>query len=140
MTVVIVRWEGSISAENSICGKCQARRPSGLICMDVDRSHPNPKLSGVRSALIHRTHGITATRDGTTASRRLPSAPSFEVAETCRGDSITRQCTLVGDSLNDEQRSDHLSNPSSYQPTCPKIGVTGKHEPESRRGWGRRCP
>ena len=65
--------------------------------MDIDHSNPNPKLSGVRSKLIHRTRGVT------TASRELPSDPSFEVAEACGGDSITRQCTLVGHSLNYEQ-------------------------------------
>ena len=65
--------------------------------MDIDRSNPNPKLSGVRPKLIHRTRGVT------TASRQLRSDPSFEVAETCGGDSITHQCTLVGNSLNYEQ-------------------------------------
>ena len=108
--------------------------------MDIDRSHPNPKLSGVRSTLIHRTHGGTTTGEGTIAGRQLPSALSFEVAETSGGDSITRQCSLVGDSLNDEQRSDHLSNPLSYQPTRLKIKGVEKSGPESRRGWGRRCP
>ena len=107
--------------------------------MDIDPS-PSPKLSGdVRSTFIQRTHGVPATEDGTTASRQLSSAPSFEVTETRGGYSVTRQCALIGDPLNDEQRSDYLSDPPSHQPTCPNIGVTGKHEPESRRGWERRC-
>ena len=39
-----------------------------------------------------------------------------------RGDSVARQRSLVDNSLNDEQRSDDLPNPSSHQTACPNIG------------------
>ena len=91
----------------------------------------NPKLAGVHFVLAYRAHGVL-TRKGITSGRQLPSAPSFEITEMSGGDSVTRQCTLIGNSLDDEQRCDDLSNPSSYQPTCPtQIGIVRKHEPES---------
>ena len=91
--------------------------------MDIDRS-PSPKLSGVRSTFIQRIYGVPATEDGTTTSRQLSSAPSFEVTETRGGYSVTRQCALIGDPLNDEQRSDYLSDPPSHQP----VRISGSRE------------
>ena len=73
----------------------------------------NPKLAGVHFVLAYRAHGVL-TRKGITSGRQLPSAPSFEITEMSGGDSVTRQCTLIGNSLDDEQRCDDLSNPSSY--------------------------
>ena len=61
---------------------------------------------------IHGIHGIP-TRKGTAITRQLPSAPSFELGGTPGDDGVARQRALVGDSLNDEQRGDGLSNPAS---------------------------
>ena len=52
-----------------------------------------------------------------------------------RGDSVALQCTLVGNSLNDEQWADGLSNQIRHHITYPKIGIAGKHEPESEKGF-----
>ena len=47
---------------------------------------------------------------GVATTCRLPSAPFFELTD----DSIVRKRVLVDNALNDEQRSDGLSNPSSH--------------------------
>jgi len=60
--------------------------------MEVDRSlDPNPNITGARPALARGTHGIP-TREGaaTTVTGQLPLAPSFEWADTSRGDSVAR--------------------------------------------------
>jgi len=82
--------------------------------MEIDRSlDPNPKVGRAPSVLIH---GIPPTsRKGATTICRLPqSAPNVERGGTPGGDSGARQGALVGDSLNDEQRCDHLTDPQSY--------------------------
>jgi len=66
-------------------------------------------LARVRPTLSNRSHGVL-TMEGTAATRQLPSAPSSERADAS-GDSGARQRTPVGDSLNNEQRSDDLSIP-----------------------------
>ena len=48
----------------------------------------------------------------TTITHRLPSAPSFERIDLSKDDSVSRQCILLGNPFNDEQRSDDLSDPS----------------------------
>ena len=48
-------------------------------------------------------------------------APCFERTEMSSDEGVTRQRALVGNSLNDEQRSDGLSDPS-HQTTCPETG------------------
>ena len=53
---------------------------------------------------IYRTHGAP-TGKSATIPRELP----FERAEMPRGDGIFRQRALVGNPLDDEQRSDDLS-------------------------------
>lgn len=73
--------------------------------------------------------------EGATSGRRLPSAVGVvEFIGTSGGNSLARQRVLVGDSLNDEEGSDDLSNPFSRQTACPKVGVMGKYEPESQQG------
>ena len=47
---------------------------------------------------------------GVATTCRLPSAPFFELTD----DSIVRKRVLVDNALNDEQRSDGLSNLSSH--------------------------
>ena len=83
--------------------------------MGVGRSlnpDPNSKLGGAHFVSIHRTHGVPA---GTSIiTRQLSQSPSSERTETPGGNSVIRQHTLVGDSLNNEQRSDDLSDPPSH--------------------------
>ena len=57
----------------------------------------------------HRTHGVPIGEDSTT-TRRLLSAPGSE-AKTSRDNGVARQRALVGNSLDDEQWSDNLTNP-----------------------------
>ena len=58
------------------------------------------------------THGVP-TRKGAITARQFPEAPGPEHTDTSGGDGVARQCGLVGDSQNDEQWSDDLSNSSS---------------------------
>ena len=69
---------------------------------------------------------------GNSNRRKRPSDPCFELTDTPRGGGFVRQRALVGDSLDDEQRSDDLSDPLSHHPTCSKIEIAGKHKPESQ--------
>ena len=71
------------------------------------------KLYRVHSMLIHKVHDVP-TRKGTTITCQLPPAPCFERTEMSGGDGGARQCALVGNSLNDQQRSEDLTNPSSH--------------------------
>ena len=76
---------------------------------EIDRSSdatPNPKFTGVLSVVIPRTYGISTRRDSTT-THRLSSLLRWG------DDSAARQRVLVGDSFNDEERGDNLSNPQS---------------------------
>jgi len=77
---------------------------------------------------------------GTIAICQLPLPPDIERTGASSGDSVARQCTPIGDPVNDEQYSDHLSDPSSHWSTSPEVVVVGRHEPESLRGSGRRYP
>ena len=70
-----------------------------------------PRLARAHSMPIHRTRGAS-TWKGITTICQLPSAPGFERTEASGDDSIACQRTFVGNSLNDEQWSDHLSKPS----------------------------
>ena len=74
---------------------------------------PIPKFAKVYSAPIHRTHG-DPIRKGNVTTCRNSSAPNFERAEMSGGDIVARQRALVGNSLDDEQWSDDLSNPPSH--------------------------
>ena len=90
----------------------RSSRPLYHILLEIDRSlSPGPEFAGVHLVLIHRTHK-SLTMGGTATTRRPPSAPNFERIETLGDDSVARQRALVGDSVNNEQRSDDLSNPS----------------------------
>ena len=87
-------------------------RHLGLILMENDRRfNPSPKLARAwHSMTIHRTH-VVPTGINTTATRQFP----FERAAMPWNNSVARQRALIGDSLDDEQRSDDLSNPSSHR-------------------------
>lgn len=105
--------------------------------MEIDCSlNPNPELARTSSVLIHRTHGVpTTSLESTTGSRRLPPAPGgVELAGTSGGNCVARQRVLVGDSLDDEEWSNDLSNPPSRQTTYQEAGAVGEYEPEFRRG------
>ena len=54
------------------------------------------------------------TGKGVAATCKLPLAPSFERAGAPRGDIASVERSLAGNSLNDEQRSNDLSDPSSH--------------------------
>ena len=70
--------------------------------MEVDCSlSPNPKLARVFTVPIRRTRGVI-NREGGTNIRQLLSVPSSERTEMSGDDSIARQRTLVGNSLDDE--------------------------------------
>ena len=103
--------------------------------MEINRSlNLNPKLArGVRSTSIDRSHG-SPTRKGVTATRKHPLAPSFQQIEVSGDGGGGCKRAPAGDSLNDEQRRDHLPNPSSDWTTRPNIEVMGEHEPGSERG------
>ena len=103
--------------------------------MDIDRCL-NPYLEpvGALSTLIHQAHGV-CTRRGDIANLRLPPYHNLDRGDVSRDDGTARQCASVGDSLNNEQGSDCLSNSSSRQMTFPKVEVIAKYEPESRREW-----
>ena len=95
--------------------KSRCFRPS-MILTEIDRGlDPNIKLVRALSTLIHWVHGVS-TREGPTISttRRLPSVPKVDRTSVSGDDSFARQRPLIGDSLNDEERSDDLQ---SYQIT-----------------------
>ena len=89
------------------------------------------------STSVHRKRGVP-TRKGTAITRRLPLTPNFRQTEMYGGDGVARQRVLIGDSPDDEQWGDDLSNPSLHQPTCLNVAIMGNHEPESDRGRARR--
>lgn len=63
---------------------------------------------GACPTFAHRIHRMLVGK-GAAATRQLPSTSSFECADASGGDSIACQRALVGNSLDDEQRSDNLS-------------------------------
>ena len=97
--------------------------------MGIGRSL-DPKHARVYSMSVYRTREVATGKDATNACQP-PRGRNFELADAPRYDSSTRQRTLVGDSLNDEEWSNDLSNPLSGQKTCPKITIVRKHGPES---------
>ena len=104
--------KGPIGAGNGRNGNHQFWRPLDLILMEINRSFDlSPKLGGLHMP-IRRTHRVHTTKATTT--RQLRSSPSLERADM-HGNSagVTRRCGLVGKSLDDEQWSDDLINPSS---------------------------
>ena len=108
--------------------------------MEINRSlDPNPKFTRALSIPIHRIRGIR-TRKGTAAAPRLPLALGLERNDVPGDDGAVFRRVSVGDSFNDEQRSNNLSSQWSCQTTGPEIAAIGKHKPESQRGWARRDP
>ena len=97
-------WEGPIRVGNTVRTKRQVLKALNLLPMEIYCSlSPSPKLARGHCGLIHRTHGvIVTTGKGTTTSRHVRSAPSFERTKMTGGDSITCQRALVGDSLNNK--------------------------------------
>ena len=123
---------GSDQSRERYLRKASVLRPSDPIVTDIDCSFfPKREVAnGVYPALVHITH-VVPDGKGATGIRQFPLVPSFERDIARRGDNLAPQRALVGDPLNDEQRSDYLPNPSSHQTTRPKIGVVGKHKPGS---------
>ena len=81
--------------------------------MEMERGlDPNANLARALSVILRRIHGVHTK--GPTAVRRLHLAPKVERTRVSSDDTLACQCTLVGDSPNDEQRSDDLP---SYQTT-----------------------
>ena len=102
-------------------GKRQTAEILELALAEVGCSpNPNPKLARGHSTLVHRTHGV-AIGKGTAATHQPPSALSFGLVDTSRDNGIVRQYAPVCDPLNDEQRSNDLSNPSSHDTASPMI-------------------
>ena len=66
---------------------------------------------------------MVLTEDSTTTPGQLPPTPNAEFIDTSGDESVARQRTLGGDSVNDKQWSYDLSNQSLHQTTCPKIVV-----------------
>jgi len=82
--------------------------------MGIDHSvDPNPKPTCARPLLTHKPHGVP-TKKGETATFQLPLAPRVEPVGASGGNIASRQRFLAGNSLNDEQRSDDLSDRSSH--------------------------
>ena len=93
-----------------MAGSAGLRRLLGLI-LELDHGQRfDPNLAGARSILIHRTNRIPTKR--TTVTRQFPSGLGFERADMSGCDTVARQRAPAGNSLNDEQWSDHLSDPS----------------------------
>ena len=110
---------------------------TGSIPTDIGHTlDPNPTLPSARLIIAQRTRGVPTMKSATT-TQQPPLALRFEQAGASRGDSVARRRTLVGNPLNDEQRSNDLSRSSSCQTTRGRVGVVGKHEPESQRGCAR---
>ena len=70
---------------------------------------PNTKLARVHPKFFHKVRGVL-TRKGAAIAGQPLSTTSLELIDTPGYNSVTRQCTLVSDSLDDEQRSDDLSS------------------------------
>ena len=88
-----------------------------LILMEIDRSldpSVTAKLGGGLEMPVPRTH-MEPTRK-TTASRQLPSSPGLERTDMDGNNRVARRRALVSKSLNDEQWSDDLVNPSLIRP------------------------
>jgi len=82
--------------------------------MGIDHSvDPNLKPARARPLLAHKPHGVP-TKKGAAVNFQLPLAPKFGPAGASGGDVASRQRFLAGNSLNDEQRSDDLSNRLSH--------------------------
>ena len=98
--------------------------------VEIDRSlDPNFKLARVLSVAIYQTYGIHARR----TTVRLSLFPKHDRIGILGSYTGALQCTLVGDSSNNEQWSDGLPSISSHC-TGPEIAAMGKHKPEPQRG------
>jgi len=76
--------------------------------VEIDRGlDPNIKFIRAPSITTHWAHGVRIG-DDLTATRRPPSVPKVDRTDTPGGKAFTRQRPLIGDSLNDEQWSNHL--------------------------------
>ena len=78
------------------------------ILTEIDRGlDPNIKLIRAPSVSTHWVHGVLIRSDPTT-TRRPPLAPKVDRTDISGGDTFARQRTLIGNSSNDEQWSNHL--------------------------------
>jgi len=117
-------------------------KPSGVqaIWMEISRSLDySPELARVVSIPNCRILEAS-TKRGTIVTRWSPLPPNFERTGQSSGESGARHRGPIGDPLNDEQRSDHLFNPSSHQTAGSEMVIVRRHEPESLQGLGRRYP
>ena len=100
-----IRLHGIMTAETAKFRKTLVLIPIRIgLCLS-----PNTKLARVHSKFIHKVRGVL-TRKGATVVSQPPSATSLELINTSGDNSVARQRALVGNSLNDEQRSDYLSS------------------------------
>ena len=108
-----------------------AGSPSDIVLAEINIRSPDTNLVLVRVCytLIRRTRGVPIGKGATTA-RGFFSGPSLELTDMHRSKSVARQRGPVDGPQNDEQRSDHLFDPSSYQKLVRRSGHR-KHKPES---------
>lgn len=93
------------------------------IPMEIDRSlDPGPKFTRALSILIHQIRGVRTGESAATVPR-LPLTPGPERANMSGDYGVVRRRVSVGDSLDDEEWSDDLSNQCSRQTTCPDIAT-----------------
>jgi len=89
-------------------------RPQCLtIRMEIDRCLNRNPIATALSIPTRRTHEVP-TKRGSIATRRSPLPPRVEQTDVSSVDSMARQRAPVGNPLNNEQRSDHLSDPLSH--------------------------
>ena len=85
--------------------------------MEIDRSlDRDPKFTRPVPMLLCETHRV-CTKSATIATRRLPAGPNVDRTgvTVSRDDCVARQRALVGHTIDNQQWSDSLSDPSSHQ-------------------------
>ena len=80
-----------------------------VIRMEVEHDvNSNSRLVRALSILIHLTHGVPSGKGPAAVMHNLLLAPKSERTDLSSGETVARQCAMVGDSSNDEQWSDDL--------------------------------
>lgn len=86
--------------------------------MEIDHGlNLNVKVARAPSIPTHWDHGVS-TKNNPTSTRRPPPAPKVDRTDIPGGDVLARQRPLIGDSLDDKQRSDDLR---SHQTTMFEV-------------------
>ena len=98
--------KGPVKVENS-----NRRRFLDLaIPTEIDRSlDPNPEFARAFSIFIHRIYGVH-TRESAATAPRPPLTSGLERTNISGGDCVVLRCVSAGDSFNNEEWSDDLSN------------------------------